>query len=99
MMVRFSGQEPLMSKAEIREFAAAYSPIHQPARFLDVYIYSGNGMIDFITPPEGAQALENALKALGGTKFTFHYYEGKGHEALPGYDSHRALRQVLLGER
>ena len=91
------GTEPLMSKDEIRAFAAAYSPINQPARFLDVNIYAGNGMVDTITGPEGCMALEQALKGLGGTKFSFNYYEGKGHEGLPGYDSHHALQQVLLG--
>lgn len=86
-----------MTQEEIQAFAAEYSPLNTPERFLDTYIYAGIGTEDPTASPDGLRSLENALQELGGTKFIFNYYEGYGHEDLPGFDSHAALRQILLG--
>lgn len=89
-----------MTREEIRAFAAGYSPVQYPEKFLDVYVYSGIGTKDETVSLDGIRKLENALRDLGGTKFVFRYYEGLGHvDDLPDFDVHGALRQILLGEK
>lgn len=89
------GGEPIMTREEVMEFAERYAPINWPERFLDTYIFAANGMADDITGPEGCMALEKKLKELGGSSFTFNYYEGYGHEGLPA-DHNTALAEHLL---
>lgn len=97
---RFGGgrEEDYMTREEIQTFAAGYSPVQYPEKFLDVYIYSGIGTKDDTVSLDGIRKLENALRELGGTKFVFEYYEGLGHEGLPQFDPHRAMGQILLGD-
>lgn len=96
------GQAPessFMTREEIRAFAAEYSPVQYPEKFLDVYVYSGIGTKDETANPDGIRKLENALRELGGTKFVFRYYEGLGHvDDLPDFDPHHAIGQILLGD-
>ena len=92
-------ESSFMTREEIRKFAAEYSPLNHPERFLDVYVYSGIGTKDETVSPDGSRNLENALRELGGTKFVFKYCEGLGHtDNLPDFDPHRALREILLGK-
>lgn len=97
---RFGGgrEQDYMTREEVQAFAAEYSPVQYPEKFLDVYIYSGIGTKDDTVSLDGVRKLENALRELGGTKFVFEYYEGLGHEGLPAFDPHRALGQILLGD-
>lgn len=89
------GCEPVMTPDEVMEFARRYSPINWPERFLDTYIFAANGMIDEITGPEGCMALEEKLTDMGGSHFSFHYFEDYGHEGLP-VDHNSPLVEHLL---
>ena len=89
------------TEEEVRAFAAAYSPSRYPERFLDTYVYAGNGALD--DPgggPEGPQALKAALAALGGDRFELYVDPDRGHERLPEYYENRfpRLAQILLGD-
>ena len=87
------------TEEETRAFAAAYSPAQYPERFLDTYIYAGNGLLDAGASPEGPQALEAALTALGGDNFEFYVDPDRGHERLPVYYENLFIRipEILLG--
>lgn len=98
---RYGSGEPaeaFMTREEILEFAAEYSPVNHPERFLNTYIYAGIGTEDTTASPKGLKKLESALRELGGTKFVFNYYEGFGHEDLPDFNADGALRQILLSD-
>lgn len=86
------------TEEQTRAFAAAYSPAQYPERFLDTYIFAGNGALDVNASPEGPQALEAALTALGGENFLFYVDPDRGHERLPEfYDAlFTVLEQVML---
>lgn len=91
------GGQRVMTDEEVMEFAKRYSPINWPERFLGTYVSAANGMEDKATGPEGCMALEKELKKLGGSNFSFHYFEGYGHEGLP-IDQHKVLAEHLLHE-
>lgn len=94
-----NGCPNVMTREEILDFAREYSPINHPEKFLDVYIYEGNGTADDQTGPEGCMALESFLNEAGGTKHVFNYYEGLRHgEHSPDYHLIEALRQALLND-
>ena len=91
---------PVMTKEQIYNIAMNYSPINQPEKFLDVYIYSGNGTADTTTSLKGCKELETWLNKAGGTKHVFKYYEGCDHgDPYPNHEPLRALRWALIDNR
>jgi len=90
---------PVWTEEQTLAFAAAYSPVQYPERFLDTYIHAGNGALDGSAGPEGPQTLEKALTELGGSNFSFYVDPDRGHERLPEYydDLFTVIREVLLG--
>lgn len=89
------GQPRVMTDAETAEFVQRYSPINWPERFLDVVVIAANGLKDEITDAAGCMALEKKLEALGGKKYSFHYFDGYGHEGLPFDDNSRFMECLL----
>ena len=89
--------ESVLPLEDIENMIRAYSPMNQPEKFLDMYIYAGNSTADQVFDPDGCMALKQYLDASGGTKHEFHFYEGLTHEqAFPDFDPVGALCQVLL---
>lgn len=66
-----------------------------PERLLDIYIIGAIGEEDQPESVDAQRYLEQILKDLGGTKATFQYYPGLGHEDLkPEY--YEARDELLL---
>lgn len=94
-----SGQDLPWTREQVLSFAEQYNPILYPERFLDTYIYAGNGALDDGASPEGPQALEQALIEFGGSNFEFYVDPDRSHERLPVYYDNLFTRvpEILLG--
>lgn len=90
---------PVWTAEQCSAFAAAYSPHQYPERFVNTYVYAGNGAKDSI-PLEGPQDLKAAVEALGGAGFDLIIDPDRGHERLPEYYDKLfdKIVEVLLGE-
>jgi Lysophospholipase len=89
----------VLSHDEIRRFAAEYSPINWREKFVDIYVYAGNGEQDVVTTSHGCHALKDYLDSKGGDKheFIFDPYVGHGRP-ISGYDSDEKIRQIMISE-
>ena len=87
------------TKEQVMAFLERYNPILYPERFLETYIYAGNGALDTGIGFGGAQELEQALIQLGGSNFEFYVDPDRGHERLPEYYDNlfQRIEEIMLG--
>lgn len=87
------------TEEQVMEFAKAYSAHQYPERFLDTYLYVGNGGLEDSEVLDAVKALEEDLTELGGTKFEFYIDPERGHERLPVFFENMLTRipETLLG--
>lgn len=84
----FGVWELLMRKPDMFSAAVIFSAAGAPAsadKVLDIDIRAYHGMKDTTVPPSGLTLMDEAITALGGTKFKASYFEDADHNTCGGY--------------